>query len=60
LPKATRAAAALKEELDLEPELKVGKGGIFEVAVNGRVVAKKTLLGFPSVDEIVEAVGKAL
>lgn len=50
----------MKEELELEPELKAGSGGIFEVSVNGRVVAKKSLLGFPSEGEIVEAVGKAL
>jgi selenoprotein W-related protein len=50
----------LKEELEVEAELKPGSGGIFQVAVNGRVVAKKSLLGFPSEAEIVEAVGKAL
>ena len=50
----------MKEELEIDPALKVGSGGIFEVSVNGRVVAKKSLLGFPSEGEIVEAVGKAL
>lgn len=50
----------MKEELEIEPELKRGSGGIFEVAVNGRVVAKKSLLGFPSEAEIVEAVARAL
>jgi predicted Rdx family selenoprotein len=37
-----------------------GSGGIFEVAVEGRVVAKKQLGGFPSEHEIVDAVSRAL
>ena len=60
MPKATRATAALKDELEVDAELKVGKSGIFEVALDGWVVAKKSLLGFPSVEEIVEGLGKAL
>lgn len=50
----------MKDAYDLEPELKMGSGGIFEISVNGRVVARKSITGFPSEDEIVEAVGKAL
>lgn len=49
----------LKEELGVEAELKVGSGGIFEVAVDGAVVAKRGFLGFPSEEEIVAAVVKA-
>jgi hypothetical protein len=49
---------ALREELGLEAELVKGHGGIFTVAVDGDVVAKKTFLGFPSEEEIVRAVAK--
>jgi predicted Rdx family selenoprotein len=41
-------------------ELKPGSGGIFEVAVEGKVVAEKKLFLFPSPDAIVKAVAKAL
>ena len=44
----------------MEAELVPGSGGIFEVAVDGKVVAKKGLTGFPSEDEVVKAVGAAL
>lgn len=37
-----------------------GSGGIFEVAVDGKVVSKKELGRFPSEQDVVEAVGKAL
>lgn len=37
-----------------------GSGGIFEVAVDGQVVSKKGLGGFPSEKEIVDAVSKVL
>jgi selenoprotein W-related protein len=40
--------------------MKVGSGGIFEVAVDGKVVAKRSFLGFPSEHEIVDAVRKQL
>jgi selenoprotein W-related protein len=49
----------LKEELGLDAELKTGSGGIFEVAVDGAVVAKRGFTGFPSEEEIVQAVSKA-
>jgi selenoprotein W-related protein len=50
----------LKENLEVEAELVAGSGGIFEVAVDGRVVAKKTASGFPNEAEVLEGVGKAL
>lgn len=50
----------LREELDIDTELIRGSGGIFEVKVDGQVVAKKTILGFPDEAEIVRSVGKAL
>jgi len=39
LPRATRAAAELKKALGVEASLVPGSGGIFEVAVDGKVVA---------------------
>ena len=44
----------------MEAELIKGSGGIFEVAVDGTVVAKKALGQFPSEQAIVEAVSKVL
>ncbi len=50
----------LREELGIEAELAKGSGGIFTVAVNGAIVAKKTWSGFPEEAEIVRAVAKAI
>jgi predicted Rdx family selenoprotein len=48
--------------LEIEADLVVGHGGIFEVAVDGVVVAKKTWAGFPDeatcVREVARAVGR--
>lgn len=52
--------AALKQDLDVEAQLVQGSGGIFEVAVDGRVVASKGMMGFPTEQEIVDAVARAL
>lgn len=38
----------------------IGHNGIFEVAVDDQVVAKRNFAGFPSEQEIVSAVQKAL
>jgi predicted Rdx family selenoprotein len=40
--------------------MKAGHGGIFTVAVDGTIVAKKTFFGFPNEEEIVNAVAKAI
>lgn len=53
-------AAALKQELDLEAELKVGPSGSFIIAVDGKTVLKKESLEFPTEKEVVDAVSKAL
>lgn len=50
----------LREEVAVEADLIKGHGGIFEVAVDGKVVAKKTFVGFPSEHDITQAVAKAL
>ncbi len=45
----------------MDTTLTVGAPGSYQVVVDGRVVAeKKSVWGFPSDDEIVQAVGKAL
>jgi predicted Rdx family selenoprotein len=44
----------------LDASLVKGSGGIFEVSVNGRVVASRKLFMFPSEEEIVLAVKGAL
>jgi selenoprotein W-related protein len=59
-PRAANAAAALKKELGLTADLISGKGGIFQVAIDGAVVAKKSGRGFPGDAEIVAAVSQAL
>lgn len=50
----------LREELNVEPRLIKGHGGIFEVRVGDAVVARKTFSGFPTEHEIVQAVAAAL
>ena len=50
---------ALRDALDVEAQLIKGRGGIFEVKVDGQVVAKKTYDGFPTNEQIVEAVRAA-
>jgi selenoprotein W-related protein len=51
----------LEKKLGIKAELKVGPSGSFSVEVDGAVVAEKRLIcGFPSDDEIVAAVSKAI
>jgi predicted Rdx family selenoprotein len=44
----------------VEATFQVGHSGIFKVEVDGKVVAQRSAQGFPSTEEIVEAVAKAL
>lgn len=44
----------------MDAELKKGSAGIYEVAVNGRVVLRKAGLAFPTDQEVVDAVAKAV
>jgi selenoprotein W-related protein len=46
--------------LGVAADMKVGPTGSFFVDVDGRVVAEKRMNGFPTEEEIVSAVGKAL
>ncbi|NOU20033.1 MAG: SelT/SelW/SelH family protein [Bacteroidales bacterium] len=58
--KRAEKVAELSNELKIDPKLISGQGGIFEIAVDGKVVAKSTRSGFPSKDEIVAAVASEL
>ncbi len=58
--RAVAAAAALKKELKLAADLVPGKGGIFEVRVDDKVVAKRSTGHFPDETEIVRAVAAAV
>jgi selenoprotein W-related protein len=58
--RAADAAAALQNQLKLTASLVAGKGGIFEVRVGERVVAKRAQGHFPDTAEIVAAVSGAL
>ena len=60
LGRATDAAEALKKQLKLTAGLSPGKGGIFEVLVDGKVVAKRSKGHSPGTAEIVAAVSAAL
>jgi selenoprotein W-related protein len=44
----------------VQAELIKGSNGIYEVAVDGSVVASKGFLGFPSDDQVTKAVQEAL
>ncbi|WP_076864367.1 SelT/SelW/SelH family protein [Bradyrhizobium mercantei] len=57
--RAREAAALLRERLGLEAKLVPGKGGIFEVALDGKVIAKRVKGHFPDAAEIVTAVATA-
>ncbi|MBA3458470.1 MAG: hypothetical protein H0T46_00800 [Deltaproteobacteria bacterium] len=52
-------AAQLKQDLNVEAELIIGKSGEFTVWVDDRKVAEKTWSGFPDPDDVVDAVREA-
>jgi selenoprotein W-related protein len=54
--RAAEAAAALREKLALTATLVPGKGGIFEVRVDGEIVARRVKGHFPETTEIVKTV----
>jgi len=60
LGKAEAAAAEIKKVLHLNARLIPGKGGIFEVQVDGKTVAKKRMFHFPDAQEVVAAVAGAV
>ena len=53
--RAQDLAQSLARELGVQPILATGKGGIFDVAVDGRSVAKKTRGGFPDAATVLRA-----
>lgn len=57
---ASDAARMLQKELALAAALVPGKGGIFEVRVSDKVVARRVKGHFPNASEIVKAVAAAL
>jgi selenoprotein W-related protein len=49
--------AVLKREFGIEPELIKGRGGIFDVVADGKLVYSKHATGrFPEEDEVVAAI----
>jgi selenoprotein W-related protein len=56
LKQATKAAELIKKEFGMDSTLTPGKGGIFNITVNGEIVAKRTRFGFPQDEEIIQAV----
>lgn len=60
IKQATKAAELIKKELGVDAQLIPGKGGIFNIAVNGKIVAKKTRAGFPEDDEIIQTVSASM
>ncbi|MBF5041588.1 Rdx family protein [Simulacricoccus sp. 17bor-14] len=50
----------MKDALDVDAELKTGPSGSFEVSVDGRTVVRKAGLAFPTEQEVVDAVARAL
>lgn len=54
--RAADVATELHRQLGVEAKLIASKGGIFEVKVGDKVVAKKRLWHFPDAREIVAAV----
>jgi selenoprotein W-related protein len=60
LRRAEDAAAELQKQLGIAATLVPGKGGIFQVQVDGKVVASKRLWHFPDAKEIVTAVADAV
>ena len=51
----------MKEQFDLDAELVDGGGGVFEVALDGRLVFSKKELGrFPNTGEVEHAVADLL
>ena len=57
--RAREAATLLRERLGLDAELVPGKGGVFDVKLDGKVIARRVKGHFPDAEEIVAAVTTA-
>jgi hypothetical protein len=53
-------AALIKAATDIDPAVAEGARGEFSVRVNDHIVAQKSKTGFPSDDQVVDAVQAAL
>ncbi|MBN2817933.1 MAG: haloalkane dehalogenase [Bacteroidales bacterium] len=60
LKRALNLSELINKETGREISLKPGKGGIFEISVNGKVIAKRTREGFPDEKEVVSLILSAL
>ena len=60
LRRAEDAATELQKQLGIGATLVPGKGGVFQVEVDGKIVARKRLWHFPDSKEIVKAVAGAV
>jgi selenoprotein W-related protein len=55
MPQAASLAARIRQEFGLEPELIKGANGVFDVAVDGKLVYSKDQTGrFPDESEVIE------
>jgi predicted Rdx family selenoprotein len=53
LPEATREAARIKKDLGIDVELIAGKGGVFDVRADGKVIYSKNITDrFPNPGEV--------
>jgi selenoprotein W-related protein len=57
--RAKEVATALQRQLGIVATLVPGKGGVFDVTVGGKTVARRLKGHFPDTAEIVAAVGAA-
>jgi selenoprotein W-related protein len=57
--RAKEAAAALRERFSIDAKLVPGTGGVFEVKVGDKIVAKRAKGHFPDTSEVVAAVAAA-
>ena len=54
---ATSLAAAINDRLGIAAKLKEGHGGIFEVAINGKLLHRRCACRpFPAAEEVIEKV----
>ena len=59
MPRATSLAASLKQRFGVEAELIRGKGGVFDVQVDGKLVFSKHEMGrFPEPGEVERAIAE--
>ena len=60
MPRAASVAAVIKKQTGIDPELVEGGRGEFTVWVGEKVVAQKDATGFPSEEDVLSSVQKAL